>query len=77
MRIVRDSLSISLPLSLGWLRIYIAAYFQAYLWHALTSERAKIMQYNYGPAPHMPVPHPRPLCVFVTALFCLFEWLKT
>lgn len=56
------SLFLFLSLSLGWLRIYIAAYFQAYLWHALTSERAKIMQYNYGTAPHMPVPHPQPLC---------------
>lgn len=72
-RIVRDSLSLSpslyLSLFLGWLRIYITAYFQAYLWHALTSERAKIMQYNYGkariwplsPLP-LPLPHPTYLC---------------
>lgn len=63
----RPSLSISF--FLGWLRIYIAAYFQAYLWHALTSERAKIMQYNYGkariwpPPPSLhPLPHPTYLC---------------
>lgn len=70
------TLFLFLSLSLGWLRIYIAAYFQAYLWHALTSERAKIMQYNYGPARICPF-HIPGLCVFVTALFCLFEWLKT
>lgn len=77
-RIVRDSLSlsmlpslfVSLSLSLYRLRIYIAAYFQAYLWHALTSERAKIMQYNYGKPRIWPLLIRRPPARVSLSLLC-------